>query len=159
MTPTGLPAQEDWPRWMRRAAADIGVRERPGKAVHPRIAEYYKHTHVDPDSNDDDTSWCAAAMSCWLDEAGYLSPNTGRARKFLTWGEALQSPRLGCIVVFSRGTPSSGQGHVGLYCHEGSPGHIVVLGGNQSNSVRFSERETSRVLGYRWPRDLDKLTV
>lgn len=159
MTPHGLPDQVDWPRWMQRAAADVGVRELPGKAVHPRITEFYTHAHVDPDSNDDEVSWCAAAMSCWLDEAGYLSPNTARARKFLAWGEALQEPRLGCIVVFSRGLPTSNQGHVALYCQTGSPGHIVVLGGNQLNSVRFHEYQTARILGFRWPRELDKLTV
>lgn len=141
------------------AARDIGVRELPGKATHPRIAEYYKHAHVDPESNDGDTSWCAAALSCWLDEAGYLSPNTARARKYLNWGDAIEQPRLGCIVVFSRGLPSNGQGHVALYCHPGSAGNIVVLGANQGNSVRFAERETARILGYRWPRQLDRLTV
>lgn len=138
------------------AARDIGVRERPGPAVHPRIAEYYEHTHLDGEQNDDTTAWCAAAMSCWLDEAGYLSPNTARARKYLDWGETLQAPRFGCIVVFSRGSA----GHVAFYCGEGEPGCHLVLGGNQRNTVRFaSDYEIARVLGYRWPRDLDKLTV
>lgn len=159
-----LPPENEWPPWMLLAAKDIGVRELPGVAVHARIAEFYKHAHDVPDaSNDDEVSWCAAAMSCWLDEAGYLSPNTGRARRFLGWGEPIAKPRFGCVAVFSRGNPSGKQGHVALYCQTGSPGHLLVLGGNQRNSVRYTEYETARLLGYRWPREqdrlLDKLTV
>ena len=157
---TKLPPQTDWPSWMLRAAADVGVRELPGVATHPRIAEFYQHAHdIPPGANDDEVSWCAAAMSCWLDEAGYLSPNTARARRWLNWGEKLQTPRFGCVVVFSRGNPSSNQGHVALYVRPGRAAHVNVLGGNQRNSVRYGDYPTARILGFRWPRELDKLTV
>jgi uncharacterized protein (TIGR02594 family) len=148
-------ATETWPPWMRKAALDVGVRELPGIATHKRITEFYSHTNLtrQPEKLDDsETSWCAAAMCCWLEESGYRSPRSAKARSFLGYGEPLQRPKLGCIVVFSRGDPAGQQGHVALYVEPAPNSRLWVLGGNQGNSVRYSNSyELARVLGYRWP--------
>jgi uncharacterized protein (TIGR02594 family) len=155
---TGLPPENEWPPWLLRAAGDVGVRELPGIAVHPRIAEFYMHTRLPPDPNDDEVSWCAAAMCAWFEEMGYRTPHSARARDWLGWGEPLDKPRFGCVVVFSRGNPSGKQGHVALYCQPGQNGHVLVLGGNQGDAVRFQNRPVANILGYRWPRDSDRVT-
>ena len=156
--PKGLPHPDSWPPWLQRAAADVGVRELPGVAVHPRIATYYDHTRLGDSPNDDEVAWCSAAMCCWMEEAGYKSTRSARARSWLGWGDELTEPRFGCVVVFSRGNPSSGQGHVALYVQPAPPAHVLVIGGNQHNSVRFStDYETARILGFRWPRESDRL--
>lgn len=155
----GLPPQTEWPSWMVLAAKDIGVRELPGVATHPRIARYYQHTHIGGEPEDGATAWCSAAMCCWIDEAGYISTNRANARSWLGWGEKLAEPKLGCVVVFSRGNPSGAQGHVAIYVSDAGHGELLVLGGNQKNSVSYQLYERARVLGYRWPRELDKLTV
>jgi uncharacterized protein (TIGR02594 family) len=136
---------------MQLAAADVGVRELPGVATHPRIATYYQHTHLPGDPEDGATAWCSAAMCCWLDEAGYVSTNKANARSWLSWGQELKEPRLGCVTVFSRGNPSSLQGHVSLYVSDAGFGKLLVLGGNQRNSVSFSLYDRARVLSFRWP--------
>lgn len=159
----GIFDRSAWPPWMLLAAADVGVRELPGVATHKRITEFYSHTNLTthPEKlNDDETSWCSAAMCCWLEEAGYKTPRSAKARSWLGWGEALKTPRVGCIVVLSRGNPAGQQGHVSLYVEPAHNNQMWLLGGNQGNSVRFSSSyPQAAVLGFRWPRDLDKLTV
>lgn len=152
--------QSQWPAWMVGAARDVGIRELPGVAVHPRIAEYYTHTRLGGKPNDDEDAWCSAAMCCWLHEAGYKTPKSAKARSWLGWGEALKTPQLGCVVVLSRGNPAGQQGHVTLFVEPAGQGKLWVLGGNQGNSVRFSNQyEVAKVLGYRWPRDADRIAI
>lgn len=153
------PSQTDWPEWMKHAARDIGVRELHGVATHPRIAEYYRHTQLPEGLDDSETEWCAAAMCCWLEELGYTSPHRSAARSFLGWGEKLDKPRIGCITVFWRERPDSWKGHVGLYAGPGGARQLTLLGGNQGNSVRFGSYARDRVLGYRWPKEQDRLLV
>lgn len=161
--PQGLPPQSEWPLWMQIAAKDVGVRELPGVATHPRIARYYQHTNLGGEPEDGAVAWCSAAMCCWIDESGYISTSRANARSWLGWGDALKSPKFGCVVVFSRGNPASKQGHVALYAGPGQSGHILVLGGNQNNCVSFQNYESARVVGFRWPKEsdqlLDKLSV
>lgn len=149
--------KEAWPPWLVHAAKDVGVRELPGIHVHPRIAKYYKHTQLGGEPNDDEVAWCSAAMCAWFEEVGIASTKSAKARSWLGWGQKLDKPKLGCVAVFSRGDPAGQQGHVGLYMEDAPNGHVWLLGGNQGNSVRFScTYELARVLGWRWPANLDK---
>lgn len=143
-----------WPPWLVHAVKDVGVRELPGVAVHPRIAKMYKHTRYGGAPNDDETPWCSAAMCAWFEEVGIESTRSAKARSWLDWGQPLDTPRTGCVVVFERGDPKGQQGHVALYMEPSVHGRVWVLGANQGNSVRFSDRyELTKVLGYRWPKD------
>jgi hypothetical protein len=51
------------------------------------------------------------------------------------------------VVVFER----KGGGHVGFLVGTDERGRLMVLGGNQGNSVNVAPFDRSRVLGYRWP--------
>jgi hypothetical protein len=51
------------------------------------------------------------------------------------------------VVVFKR----DGGGHVGFVVGKDQAGNLMVLGGNQSDSVNIKPFKTDRVVGYRWP--------
>ena len=55
------------------------------------------------------------------------------------------------IVVFERGAPGSGQGHVGIILGRDAAGNLVVISGNADNMVCIKSFSRKRVLGYRWP--------
>jgi len=79
------------------------------------------------------------------------------ARSFLLWGEPVEpvNIRRGDIVVFPRGT-QGWQGHVGFFVQEQN-GRWIILGGNQSNQVRYDLYNPSRALGIRrWNEQLDQ---
>jgi hypothetical protein len=67
----------------------------------------------------------------------------------------LDSPAIGCIVVFWRGNRESGLGHVGLYVSETGTS-INTLGGNESDGVRIEALPKSSasfgLVGYYWPK-------
>lgn len=73
------------------------------------------------------------------------------ARSFLNWGTETTEPQLGDIVVLSRGDPDGWKGHVGFFKGFDANGDILILGGNQGDSVSVSSYSKDRLLGYRRP--------
>jgi uncharacterized protein (TIGR02594 family) len=142
----------DTPNWISIALAEQGQTEEPGPNHNPRIVEYHARTSLA--AKDDETPWCASFVSWVMTEAGLRNPNTARARDFLHYGQSLDRPFIGAIVVLSRGN-SPTQGHVGFYMGERGDS-ILVLGGNQGNSVSIARYAKSRVLAYRWPPGVPK---
>jgi len=136
--------------WMEIAEAELGEKEIPGDMDNPRIVEYGEAVSLKV--SDDETPWCAIFVNWALKEVGMVGTNLANARSFLKWGTEITEPKKGCVVVFKRGN-SSWQGHVGFYVEENAD-YIKVLGGNQSNSVKYSWYRKSDFLGYRWPKDL-----
>ncbi len=104
------------------------------------------------------TEWCAAFVNAVLADSGmtnledmnHAQPLT--ARSFLDWGEAVDQPLPGDIVIFPRGT-SDWQGHVGFYVgwEQDEEGKVFwkILGGNQNDSVSIDLYPASKVLGVR----------
>jgi len=138
---------ENKPSWLLIAEGELGVKEIFGTKHNPKIIEYHSITTVK--ATDDETSWCASFTGWCLEKAGIKSTKSAAARSYLNWGKKLDKPEIGCIVVFKRGT-SPTQGHVGFYVGE-TEKFIMVLGGNQSDSVRISNYPKSDFLDYRWP--------
>lgn len=136
------------PEWMARAWAELGQRERPGSADNPRVVAYYADVgHVGV--RHDEVAWCAAFAGACLERAGRPSTRSLMARTYLRWGEALDEPRLGAIAVLSRGSdPASG--HVGFWVGETNDS-VLLLGGNQSDSVSVAGFPKARLIGLRWP--------
>ena len=62
------------------------------------------------------------------------------ARSWEKFGDAVDQPRLGDIVVFWRVSRSSGKGHVGFYMQQNA-GTITILGGNQNTDEAVSKRQ------------------
>ena len=139
------------PRWLQLARQDLGVREVPGSGSNPAIMRAWRYCDYDP-PNGDETAWCSAKACEWVERAGLPSTRAPNARSWMKWGHELKKPRLGCIVVFWRGSPTDWRGHVALYLGSGSrPGTVRVIGGNQSNSVSIAEYSAAQVLSFRWP--------
>lgn len=134
--------------WLAHAIGELGETEVSGDQDNPRIVEYHSSTGLSAD--DDETPWCAAFVSWCLEQAGIQSMRSARARDYLEFGEILKEPQIGCIVVLSR----KGGGHVGFYWGKSQNGKINLLGGNQGNAVTIAPYDASRVVGYRWPKDV-----
>lgn len=104
------------------------------------------------------TEWCAAFVNAVLKESGmqnlhdidHIAPLM--ARSFLDWGESVDIPQAGDIVVFPRGK-EGWQGHVGFYVgwekHEDGKVYWKILGGNQSDSVSIELYRSTKALGIR----------
>lgn len=138
-----FPAEE-FP-WMGIALAERGVKETPGAGSNPRVLEYLRTTSL-PETmrSDDETPWCSAFVNWCVTRAGLKGTGSAAARSWLTWGQSLEVPRRGCVVVLSR----DGGGHVGFYLRTvGSSLHL--FGGNQNNLVGTRAYDSSRLLGYR----------
>lgn len=128
------------------AAGYVGYTERANREQLRQL------TGVDPVR----TEWCAAFINAILERNGMpgsdsVSDNPLMARSFLEWGESVDEPRRGDIVVFERGN-SVWQGHVAIYIgtvERNGVEYYRILGGNQSNSVNVTEYPVSRLLGIR----------
>lgn len=139
--------------WLDIAKTQLGVKELSGSRNNPRIVDYHRTT-IDsarwkngmPDSVD----WCSSFVNWVVKKAGINGTNKGNARSWLSWGQRLNKPVPGCVVVFWRDSLSSWKGHVGFYVGEAGS-HVKVLGGNQGNAVTISTYPKGRILGYRWP--------
>jgi uncharacterized protein (TIGR02594 family) len=136
------------PSWLEIAKKEMGQKEISGSKDNPKIIEYHSMTSLK--ASDDETPWCSSFVNWVMYKAGYNGTANAMARSWLRWGQSLSRPRLGCIVVFWRGSPTSSSGHVGFWLGENS-GKVRVLGGNQSNMVCESTYSLDQVLGYRWP--------
>lgn len=136
--------------WMDIAWKQEGQKEVPGAAANPEIVAYFRDAgHLEVHS--DEVSWCAAFACACLERAGIKSPRTLLARDFLNFGAPIDTARIGAIAVFSR-PPNPSHGHVGFVAGETADA-IVLLGGNQADSVSVIHMPKARLLGLRWPAD------
>ena len=99
--------------------------------------------------------WCAAFANAILEESSIISNKDHQhpllARSFLQWGEAVDDPQMGDVVVFPRGN-EGWQGHVGFYVKEQMIDGVLyyyILGGNQNNSVTVKLFRADSALGIR----------
>lgn len=132
---------------VQHAFGYIGLSEEKDRIA---IAEL---TGVDPV----ETEWCAAYVNGVLAEKNIPNLNDIEntppllARSYLKWGTevALKDIEIGDLVIFERGT-EGWQGHVGFYVGSvEKTGELLILGGNQDNSVSIKPFGTSKLLGIR----------
>ena len=67
----------------------------------------------------------------------------------MNWGEAVDDPQEGDVVVLWRESRDSWKGHVGFFSGYDDNGDIKVLGGNQGDSVSIKSYSKNRLLGFR----------
>ena len=145
-----MPALASLP-WMGAAMGEFGVSPfAPGQS-NPRITAYHHGTSLH--GYDDKVAWCSSFVHWCLGQACIKGTGSGLARSWLDWGEPLDAPLPGCIVVLSRDDPDGWKGHVGFYLHFDAD-HVHLLGGNQLEQVRAHFYPISSVLAYRWPAGL-----
>lgn len=147
------------PPWLKRAFADLGLKEVPGKGSRPRIVQMYalaKNAGV----KDDSVPWCSAAVNAWMVESGHAGTRSLLASSWLDWGHKVDTSkpiRRGAVLIFKRGN-SSWQGHVCLLV-EDNGSVLTVIGGNQSDAVTIARYRRSSLLGARWPEPIVKTEV
>ena len=101
--------------------------------------------------------WCADFMNFILGQTGQSGTGSRAARSFLKYGKALDGPRVGAIVVLTRG--GNGQsGHVGIVRGTDGEGNPVVISGNHGNKVSESIYKKEKVLGYFMPPNVEKVS-
>ena len=139
------------PEWMQVAERELarGVREIPGPEHNRRILAYHNSTSFRGTS--DEIPWCSSFVNWCLQQTGREGTRSAAARSWLTYGTALDDPEYGAIVVLARGK-NPAQGHVGFYTDRRPDGYLLLLGGNQSDSVSIAAFPVERVLSYRWPK-------
>lgn len=148
-TPEDLLPEFKIPYWLTIGLTQIGTTEIPGPGSNSKIDEYLKVVGMPAD---DDIAWCAAFANWNLVKAGYKGTGKANAQSFLHSDNftKLYQPRLGCIVVFKRGS-EPWMGHVGFYL-DMLKGYIRLLGGNQANRVGINNYGKVKVMGYFWPK-------
>ena len=88
------------------------------------------------------TPWCAAFLNKMLAKQGIKGTNSNQASSFLRWGKRTSAPKKGDIAVM--------RGHVGIFMGYSKDGKsVLVLGGNQNNSVKVTAYPRKRVIAYR----------
>ena len=99
--------------------------------------------------------WCGLTVAYCMAKAG-IRPVFGAddMGKFLwslawkTWGEVVQTPRPGDVIVLGFG---GGSHHVTLFESDAGTGNWSCRGGNQANDVNVMQFPRSSVLGIRRP--------
>lgn len=144
--------------WMDIAIAELGVHENslPGRH-NSRIVEYHQTTTFK--ATDDETPWCSSFINWVMVNSGRQGTNNAAARSWLEWRRAVSNPTSGVVTVikkkkvgYSQATGSSSGYHVGFFISL-SESHIRLLGGNQTDEVKYSYLPLSEheVKGYRLP--------
>jgi uncharacterized protein (TIGR02594 family) len=101
--------------------------------------------------------WCADFMNFILGQTGHATTGSRAARSFLKYGKPLDGPRVGAIVVFTRGSNGT-SGHVGIVRGTDGDGNPIVISGNHGNKVSESIYSKNKVLGYFLPPNVNNVT-
>jgi uncharacterized protein (TIGR02594 family) len=144
--------------WIDIATAELGVHEdsRPGQH-NARIIEYHQTTTLK--ATDDETPWCSSFVNWVMQKSGRKGTANATAKSWITWGNNVSTPKFGVITVikkktsgFSHATGSQTGFHVGFFISI-SETHLRLLGGNQSNQVKYSNFPLAKfeIKGYRNP--------
>ena len=118
---------------LQNAIVHLGVSEIPGtEANNETIMEYSRALGLEEWIHDDETPWCALFANYMLLRSDRVYQCSARVKDFLEdgFGLRLKEPTYGCLVILD-------PYHVGFFV--GYSGRdVLVLGGNQSNSVNIS---------------------
>lgn len=135
----------------------LGTSEMHGRLNNPQIMAMLKLDNSWPAA--DEVPWCSAFVSyiCWL--LDLPRSKSLRARSWLKVGRVIrleEAVRGFDVVVLSRGPNAPGPdvidapGHVGFFSHTlGENADLMLLGGNQGDSVSTRPHPRNRVLGVR----------
>lgn len=130
--------------WIVAARTHLGEREIKGYRHNPVIVNFWKLAKLAGIKNDE-VPWCAGFVGAMLETCGIRSARSDSSRAYLDWGERIDAPEYGCVVVFRR----PGGGHVGFCVGVDQTGRLLILGGNQGDAVSILPFDRARVTGFR----------
>jgi uncharacterized protein (TIGR02594 family) len=147
------------------ASRYVGVRELAGEKDHPLVQWWLSLCDGRNLETPDETPWCSAFVNGIAWELNLPRSKSARARSWLDVGVPVglsQATQGWDVVILSRGAPGSSgyagpavrdaPGHVGFYAgavFNVADSPVVLLGGNQSDSVCYQQFSRDRVLGVR----------
>lgn len=136
------------PPWLVKAISLIGTLEAPGTKDNPVILAWAKACggNIAATYHHDSVAWCAMFREYCLKSTGYHGVDSLWALDSRNIGTALKGPAVGAIASKSR----NGGGHTFIVRGRDKSGHIVGVGGNQSDSVCNANFDPA-VLKYNWP--------
>lgn len=139
------------PEWYTLAFNEIGTREVGDTNNGPEITRYRQLAQCGQPGD----PWCAIfanAMFALCKSPALPGTKSASSQSFRNDEHFahLSGPALGAVVVFWRGSPNSGKGHVGFYRGETAE-LIYVLGGNEDNMVQIAPMNKGQFIGYWWP--------
>jgi len=130
--------------WMGFAESQLGQREmNPGN--NSAIIGYHATTGG---FKNDETAWCSSFVNWSMTQADIKGTNSARALSWSGWGQKLSKPAYGSIAVINYG---GGKGHVGFVAGTNSAGRIILLGGNQSDMVKYSAFPATNISSFVYP--------
>jgi uncharacterized protein (TIGR02594 family) len=142
----------DFPSWFQKGLVEIGFHEiGNNQGIEKYIALAHTGSPGDP--------WCAIFANAMLEEAGIPGTRSPSSQSFRNNPNfvPLAGPAKGAIVVYWRGSPTSGLGHVGFYRGENASS-IWTLGGNENDMVEIAAlpktSATFGFVGYFWPKSV-----
>lgn len=139
-----LPKTAQPAPWLEIAVREIGVKEYAGaQNNHPRIQAYLASVNDlgAIDKSKDETAWCSCFMNWCVEQAHIQGTDSAWAKSWGNWRAAVApgKEQTGDIAVFERSSSASSGGHVAMLIEvDQAAGEVLVLGGNQSDSVRYS---------------------
>ena len=145
-----MNSEQPVPPWLEVAQSESGVKTFPSGQSNPRITQYHDLTNLR--GYDDKASWCSSFVNWAFAQVGIAGTGSALARSWLDWGQPLETPTTGCVVVLWRDNPESWRGHVSFFLRADDT-TVYLFGGNQLDAVREHSYPLASVLGYRWPHD------
>lgn len=147
------------PPWFQWAMHEVGTVEGPNNTG-PELARYAQLAHCGSPGD----AWCAIFANAALEASSIVGTRSASSQSYRHNPGFIQlpGPALGAIVVFWRGTPDSGLGHVGFYRGEDAT-RIWTLGGNEADMVQIEALPKSAqsfgLVGYWWPKSVPLPTI
>ena len=130
--------------WLDVAVKEIGIKEYPGDVNnHPRIQAYLSTVNdlSAIQKSTDETAWCSCFTNWCVEQVQINGTDSARAKSWGNWRNeiVIDNAQVGDIAVFDRRSATVSGGHVGIVIEvNDARDEILVLGGNQSNSVSYS---------------------
>ncbi len=150
---TLLPsARSPQPEWISIAEKELGQTEVAGKKHNERIIEYHATTGG---ATTDENPWCASFVNWVLTQSGFEGAGSAWTHDWKKWGDGLPKPAVGSVAFIDWGKidpTKNGKGHVGFVVGKTAKNRIVLLGGNQSDQVRYTAFKESYIQTYRVPK-------
>lgn len=133
--------------WVEDAVKHLGMREIRGVNHNKNILRWLKE--LGAWWSDDETPWCGTFVAHCLSTTNRAIPKHWyRAKAYGEYGTVLAEPAYGSIGVMDR----KGGGHVCFIIGETTDKKsLVVIGGNQGDTVCYAEYPKTRFTAYVWP--------
>lgn len=129
--------------WLEIAKQEIELNiETDGKNNGPKVRKYLASCNLGGGYK-----WCAAFVYWCFTQVGIDGKKSAAVSDWIDWGDKLDKPALGSVMVIK----GDEQSHVGFVAGKTSNTEIVLLGGNQSNSVNYHAYATTNLHSYRFP--------